>query len=240
MPQGQGERLDGKNALCLTAPPAQYFDLFRVRARIDDESIAALGGPAKAVRHLSSVLLDSHYRREWDTRCLKNGTLAKVGKAQYIGLYGAQSPAASVIANRDFVTLKTWRYNHKGAQQHVFVNRSVQWASYGPQPNYVRGRSFQTGNVVRWSDSHVELIYVTQSDLRGWIPAWVVNTVTGSVAPDMITKMVAAAKGYDAWLAQNKLTEAFERLHPDKDPDNVQLDINEIFDRTDSAPVNNN
>ncbi len=60
----------------------KYFDLFRVTCRMPAEMFDEQGGVEPAVQHLSSVLIDSKYRRVWDTRCLKNGTLAKLGRCQ--------------------------------------------------------------------------------------------------------------------------------------------------------------
>jgi hypothetical protein len=62
--------------------------------------------------------------------------------------------------------------------------------------NYVRGRSFQTGNVLTWDEDSdaIQLQYLTQSDLKGWIPAFAINMATASVAPDMVKRIVAAAK----------------------------------------------
>jgi hypothetical protein len=102
-------------------PKGKYFDLFRVTSKIPLSEFNGLS-ITEAIEHLSSVMVDSQYRRVWDNRCLKNGTIAKLGKCQYVGIYGGQSPAP-VIANRDFVTLKTWRYNFQGQNKHVFVNR---------------------------------------------------------------------------------------------------------------------
>ncbi len=53
-------------------PKGQYFDVFRVTTVVD---CAAFCGIEKAVEQISSVLLDSAYRKQWDTRCARNGTV---------------------------------------------------------------------------------------------------------------------------------------------------------------------
>lgn len=211
-------------------PEGKYFDLFRVTYNIPQSEYVDVEGGAEAfVQHLTSVMLDSPYRHTWDNRCLKNGTLAKLGKCQYVGIYGGQSPS-SMIANRDFVTLKTWRFDYQHAGTHIFCNRSVQWPSYPTEAPYIRGRSFQTGTVIRWNrdTNEVAMKYVTQSDLKGWIPAMVVNMVTASVAPDMVRRILAAAKAYPKWLKETGNESAFKKLHPDNETDEVLLDINDI------------
>jgi hypothetical protein len=57
-------------------PKGLYFDVFRVTAAVD---CAAFCGIEKAVQQISSVLLDSAYRKQWDTRCACNGTVRKFG-----------------------------------------------------------------------------------------------------------------------------------------------------------------
>ncbi len=95
-----------------------------------------------------------------------------------MGYYGGLAPTP--ISSRDFCTLKSWRYNYRGvAMQNVFVNHSVRWEAFPAQEGYIRARSFQTGNLLRpRDDGLLEIVYVTQSDIKGWIPAYVVNYVT--------------------------------------------------------------
>ncbi len=63
--------------------------MFRVTTVIDP---AAFCGIENAVKQISSVLLDSAYRKQWDSRCAANGTLAKLGRANYVGFYGGIAP----------------------------------------------------------------------------------------------------------------------------------------------------
>jgi hypothetical protein len=104
--------------------------------------------------------------------------LAKLGKTNYVGFYGGIAP--SPISSRDFCTLKSWRYNYRGVPlQNVFVNHSIHWESFPAQEGYIRARSFQTGNLLRRRhDGLLEIVYLTQSDIKGWIPSYVVNYVT--------------------------------------------------------------
>ncbi len=124
----------------------------------------------------------------------------------------------------DFCTLKSWRYNYKKELQNVFLNHSVKWDGYPPQEGYIRARSFQTGNVTRRrEDGKLMLIYLTQSDIKGWIPQYIVNYVTSVGAPEMMKKVVQAALLYPDWMEKNgKKESAHDTLHPDKDPDVVE------------------
>lgn len=66
-------------------PKGKYFDVFRVSCGIDP---AQFGGIEESVRQMSNVLLDSAFRKVWDDRCAFNGTLCRIGKANYVGIYG--------------------------------------------------------------------------------------------------------------------------------------------------------
>ena len=63
--------------------------------------------------------------------------------------------------------------------------------------------------------------YLTQSDIKGWIPQYIVNYVTSIGAPEMMKKIIAAAKEYPAWLEANGKTAAYDRLNPATDTDEV-------------------
>ncbi len=104
--------------------------------------------------------------------------LAKLGKTNYVGFYGGIAPTP--ISSRDFCTLKSWRYNYGFIPlQNVFLNHSIKWAAFPPQEGFIRARSFQTGNVLRKrADGKLVIVYLTQSDIKGWIPQYVVNYVT--------------------------------------------------------------
>lgn len=82
-------------------PQGKYFDVFRVAYVIDP---APFGGIEQAIKLVSAVLLDSAYRKSWDASCACNGTLAKLGRSNYVGFYGGIAPAP--ISSRDFCTLK--------------------------------------------------------------------------------------------------------------------------------------
>lgn len=199
-------------------PLGKYFDVFRVSLVVDP---APFGGVDQAVAQISSVLLDSAYRKQWDARCACNGTLAKLGRSNYVGFYGGIAPTP--ISSRDFCTLKSWRYNYQQVpHQHVFVNHSIKWADFPPQDGFIRARSFQTGNILsRRPDGTLLIRYLSQSDIKGWIPQYIVNYVTSIGAPEMMRKIVQAALEYPAWLEKEGKEAAYSRLDPEKDTDEV-------------------
>lgn len=103
---------------------------------------------------------------------------------------------------------------------HVFVNHSVRWPDYPPMDGYIRAHSFQTGNLLtKRSDGMLLIRYLTQSDIKGWIPAYVVGWATSSLAPSLMKKIVTAAKGYEKWLEESGQTSAYERFNPETDSD---------------------
>lgn len=56
------------------------------------------------------------------------------------------------------------------------------------------------------------LTYVTQSDVKGWIPTAMVNYVTSTAAPELMKKLVEAAKKYPDWIKETEREEACDKL----------------------------
>ncbi len=57
----------------------------------------------------------------------------------------------------------------------------------------------------------------------------VLNTVTASVAPDFVNRILDAAKGYSKWVKETEGVSAYHKYHPNNDPDEVVLDLNETL-----------
>jgi hypothetical protein len=108
-----------------------------------------------------------------------------VSPVDEVGYYAAKAP--SPISNRDFCTHRTFRVFD---DKFVIFNKSVETEKCPEDANFVRGWSFRTGYQMKEHSEGCTLEYMTQSDPRGWIPKWVTNSVTGTLAPKIVEKMI--------------------------------------------------
>lgn len=106
------------------------------------------------------------------------------------------------LANRDFVNQRSWQ-RRLDAKTWLIVNHSVIYPGKPEDPNFVRAWSYQTGYLIRGTDDGCEFIYCTQTDPKGWIPGWVVNTFAGTVGPSYLAKMTKVASEYLEWVKAN-------------------------------------
>jgi hypothetical protein len=146
---------------------------------------------------LYDVLHDPEYRTVWDEAMIEGFLIEQLDKCNDVGYYSAKSPV-SLVSNRDFVNQRSWRM--KEDKEYVIFNHSVPHVKMPEKRGFVRARSILTGYLVRARDGGgCSLTYLTQTDPKGMIPAWVTNSVTTSFAPKIVTKLKNAALGYDAW-----------------------------------------
>ncbi|XP_013149074.1 PREDICTED: PCTP-like protein [Papilio polytes] len=133
---------------------------------------------------LYDVLHDPEYRSVWDTHML------------------AAEDAVSCPAplkNRDFVLQRSWLDT---GYEKMILNHSVYHKDYPPRKGYVRAVSLLTGFVVRAREGAGSWLgYVSRSDPRGALPAWLVNRVTAQLAPRLVHQLQAAARRYPGWKA---------------------------------------
>ncbi|XP_059055606.1 uncharacterized protein LOC131849536 [Achroia grisella] len=79
--------------------------------------------------------------------------------------------------------------------------------------------SLLTGFVVRTrTTSGSWLGYVSRSDPRGALPAWLVNRVTAQLAPRLVHQLHAAARRYPGWKALTDLPYHKPWRHPEQVP----------------------
>jgi len=155
---------------------------------------------------LMAVWRDIDYRFAWDDRCVINTCTQIIGEGENInevGYYEGKAPPT--ITNRDFVLQTGWRYNYKGLKQHLYMNKSVEHPAHPVDKSKVRAISHLTGIRVLFGqqDNKVALNYVTNGDICGSIPKRLINWAATKAAPGMMTQIVDAARGYQAWRKEN-------------------------------------
>ncbi|CAF4894141.1 START domain-containing protein 10-like [Pieris napi] len=147
---------------------------------------------------LYDVLHDPEYRSVWDTHMLAAEDAGHINVNNDVGYYAMSCPAP--LKNRDFVLQRSWLDT---GDEKMILNHSVYHKDYPPRKGFVRALSLLTGFVVRsrpvgpgsW------LGYVSRSDPRGALPAWLVNRVTAQLAPRLVHQLQAAARRYPGWKA---------------------------------------
>lgn len=153
---------------------------------------------------LYDVLHDPDYRKTWDDNMVEGTLLQQLDPFNDVGYYRAKSPFFA-LAPRDFCNTRAW-YVLPDKSQYIIMNHSVPHEKRPEKKGVVRAISLLTGYVVRVDpedENSCHLIYVTQSDPKGWVPAWAMNQATKSFAPGIITKMGKVAKKYNEWKANN-------------------------------------
>jgi len=147
---------------------------------------------------LYDVLHDHNYRKVWDDNMIEGIVIEQLDATNEVGYYGARSP--SPVGNRDFVNQRCWRAEpDKGVW--VIMNWSVPHSEYPPKKDFTRAQSILSGYQIRKNPSGAGSLftYVTQTDPKGWIPSWVVNTVAGKLAPRVSQTLHTVSLAYPEW-----------------------------------------
>jgi len=142
------------------------------------------------------VLHDPEYRATWDENMIEGYNIEQIDANNDVGYYAAKMPTG--IANRDFCNQRSWRVTD--GKEFLIMNHTVAHAKCPEKKGFVRANSIRTGYLVTARDGGgCEMLYMTQTDPKGWIPAWVTNKVTKTVAPKIVEKLENAAATYVEW-----------------------------------------
>jgi len=151
---------------------------------------------------LYDVLHDPDYRKEWDDNMVEGYLIEQLDANNDVGYYSAKSPVA-LVSPRDFVNERSWRVKDEG-KEYVIMNHSVVHPKMPETKKFVRANSIKTGYLVRpHSEGGCVLTYITQTDVRGWIPTSLMNTLTTKFAPKLIERLERVGKGYHAWKSEH-------------------------------------
>ncbi|XP_048480699.1 START domain-containing protein 10 isoform X2 [Plutella xylostella] len=144
---------------------------------------------------LYDVLHDPEYRTVWDAHMLAAEDAGHINVNNDVGYYAMSCPAP--LKNRDFVLQRSWLDT---GDEKMILNHSVFHKDYPPRKGFVRAQSLLTGFTVRTAAGGGSWLgYVSRSDPRGALPAWLVNRVTAQLAPRLVHQLHAAARKYPGW-----------------------------------------
>jgi hypothetical protein len=152
---------------------------------------------------LYDVLHDPDYRSVWDENMIEGYNIEQIDENNDVGYYSARAPTG--ISNRDFCNQRCWRVRDN--KEFVIMNHSVVHPKCPEKKGFIRANSIKTGYcVLAREEGGCILVYLTQTDPRGWIPAWLTNKVTKTVAPQIIAKLEKACKAYPEWKSKHNPT----------------------------------
>mmetsp|Transcript_391 Transcript_391/g.500 ORF Transcript_391/g.500 Transcript_391/m.500 type:complete len:238 (+) Transcript_391:36-749(+) len=183
---------------------AKQTHVYRKKAGSSSVNMFKLTRPMEDIKPetLYDVLHDHNYRKVWDENMLSGIVIEQMNKTNEVGYYAAKSPGP--ISNRDFVNQRCWRaLPDKG--EWLIINWSVKHHEYPEQKGFVRAISILSGYyITKHSSGGTFFTYVTQTDPKGWIPSWVVNSVTGKFAPRVADTLHEVAQKYPEWKKENQ------------------------------------
>ncbi|XP_045447621.1 START domain-containing protein 10 [Melitaea cinxia] len=163
---------------------------------------------------LYDVLHDPEYRSVWDTHMLAAEDAGHINVNNDVGYYAMSCPAP--LKNRDFVLQRSWLDT---GDEKMILNHSVFHKDYPPRKGFVRALSLLTGFVVKRREGPGSWLgYVSRSDPRGALPAWLVNRVTAQLAPRLVNQLHAAARRYPGWKALTDTPYYKPWRHPEQVP----------------------
>jgi hypothetical protein len=186
-------RYSAKDGLCYSwdqpPPPGISYNLVKVFAVFPDVPPDVM----------YDVLHDAPYRKEWDEGMIKGYNICQLTPTNDIGYYGVKCP--SPITNRDFCNQRAWIQTTNN--EYIILNTSVEHVDQPKVSGFIRAFSYISGYFIRSSGKGCSMTYLTQSDPAGWLPAYFMNQGTAKFAPNLMSKLHAAALKYPAWKKKN-------------------------------------
>lgn len=81
----------------------------------------------------------------------------------------------------------------------MIIIRSIEDERIPPRKKFVRAHIYITGFLVRKFGNGTELIYLSQTDLKGKIPVKVINYSTSKLAPSLLKQYELDALRFTEW-----------------------------------------
>ncbi|KAH3766057.1 phosphatidylcholine transfer protein [Pelomyxa schiedti] len=142
------------------------------------------------------VLHDPEYRTVWDKYMVEGYDIRRIGGVNDdVGYYRMKFGFG--LSDRDFVNQRSWRVL---PNEWIIMNHSVTLPDYPKRSGCERGWSYLTGYMVTpCAPGGSNLLYLTQADLRGWIPTWIINQAISISAAAFAQTFKTASSGYTEW-----------------------------------------
>eukprot|EP00118_Oscarella_pearsei_P024729 m.306675 g.306675 ORF g.306675 m.306675 type:complete len:250 (+) comp41478_c0_seq1:30-779(+) len=181
-----------KNGIQVLSKPMENSPIKMLKVRYEFEQEPEL---------LYDVLHDPDYRREWDEHMIDGFEICTLNATDDIGYYSVKLPFP--IKNRDFVNQRSWRVNDERSEFIIF-NHSVTHKDQPEKSQFIRSVSYITGYLLRKHENGgTSFTYITQSDPKGWFPAWFINKAASRFAPRIIEQLGRVSCNYKEWKSQH-------------------------------------
>mmetsp|Transcript_6625 Transcript_6625/g.24780 ORF Transcript_6625/g.24780 Transcript_6625/m.24780 type:complete len:194 (-) Transcript_6625:6083-6664(-) len=148
---------------------------------------------------LYSVLIHDEYVRSTDPNMHEWVILEEIDEANDISYYASKLPSiiSFFISPRDFLSLRG--YGQTGKDEYMIIMRSIEDDRMPPRKKWVRAHIIITGFLIRKHGAGCELIYMSQTDLKGKIPKKVINYSTSKFAPSIVRQFESDALKFREW-----------------------------------------
>ncbi|XP_047126979.1 START domain-containing protein 10 isoform X1 [Hydra vulgaris] len=181
---------------------------------------------------LYDVIHDPDYRKVWDKDMYDSYDVCKLNSNNVIGWYAAKLPPPLMF--RDWCLLRTWR---KTNQEFSIFNHSVQHMKIPVRKMFVRSHSYVSGYYgEKITDTCTKITFVSQTDPKGKLPKWFVNTLATVMSPRIMKKLHKTSLAYTKWKSKNN---PHSKPWLDKDINLPLLDFNDIILSTESEATAN-
>eukprot|EP01125_Pyxidicula_operculata_P006755 TRINITY_DN2317_c0_g1_i1.p1 TRINITY_DN2317_c0_g1~~TRINITY_DN2317_c0_g1_i1.p1 ORF type:complete len:237 (-),score=55.83 TRINITY_DN2317_c0_g1_i1:227-937(-) len=154
---------------------------------------------------LYDVLHDADYRKDWDENMAEGYLIQQLDNYNDIGYYAGKSPFFT-ISGRDFCNQRMW-WVASDNSEYIIKNYSVIHKDCPEKKGFVRAQSLMTGYMIRPDPNDAnscQMTYLTQTDLKGWIPDAIKNQAMKTFAPKLVEKLAKVSPRYDEWKTKSE------------------------------------
>ena len=145
---------------------------------------------------LFNCLHDANYRKVWDDKMIAGYNICQLDARNDIGYYAVKPHW--MISKRDFCNMRSWMEFTNG--EYIIMNHSVSHADCPEQKGFERAHSILTGYYMKpMPAGGTKLIFISHSDPKGYIPAWLVNNFVSSFTPTIMANLHDCALKYADW-----------------------------------------
>lgn len=148
---------------------------------------------------LFKSLIHDEYTRHCDTNMAQWVIVEQIDNSNDISYYASKIPQliAIFVSPRDFLSQRA--YGQTGKDEYMIVLSSIKDDRQPPKKKWVRAEIIITGFLIRKHEEGCELIYLSQTDLKGKIPKKAINFGTKKVGPSIIRQFETDALKFPEW-----------------------------------------
>jgi hypothetical protein len=146
--------------------------------------------PNTTVSNIFYHIMDPVVRTSWDKTFDKFSMVPHAHDDECAILY-CTIHAPVGVSPRDFLQ---YRKSIVQPGLAIIMMRSAEHADKPPTPGYIRAESLISGYVIRQRDSDCELFLMSQTDIKGLIPKWMVNMFAAKAPAQWVENLVKSCQ----------------------------------------------